>query len=445
MISSWRIGSICGIPLFLNPLWFGSLGLFAFLFSTIDWEADADWSWIAGASLALLLFGSVLLHELGHSLVAQSQGIVVNSITLFPLGGIASIAQESKTPQQAFWVAIAGPTVSFVLFLVMFVVSWFLPESLPKSVLSYLAWINLVLALFNLLPGLPLDGGQVLKAAIWQITGSRMQAVRWAARCGEGLGWLAIGLGLAGFIGFVLQFNFLWLVILGWFGVRRARSYRQSTWLQETLLALPVTAAMQHQFQTVNVDHPLAAFVAQALMVSPDPTSTPTPGRAIDPTSSKPPGSDPGAMQPNASELILRQPMPVSSTPIDSTPIYYAEAQGCYVGLVDLNQLAAIERSQWEILTVRSITQPLETLPTIADTASVATAIHQLETEGDRNLIVMTADQRMVGVIDRSSIVQAVAEALNLVVPPAVLEQIQTVGQFPADLPLQTVAEDALR
>lgn len=419
-MSSWRIGSICGIPLFLSPLWFGSLALFAFLFSTIDWEADADWSWIAGSSLALLLFGSVLLHELGHSLVAQSQGIVVNSITLFPLGGIASIAQESKTPQQAFWVAIAGPTVSFVLFLVLFLVSWFLPESLPKSVLSYLAWINLVLALFNLLPGLPLDGGQVLKAAIWQITGSRMQAVRWSARFGEILGWTAIAVGIAGFIGFVLQFNFLWLVVLGWFGVRRARSYRQATLLQETLLALQITDAMQHQFQSVHADQSLQGFVVQLLASAP--------------------GSDLPADF--SSDLSAERALASLPTP---TPIYYAESQGCYVGRVDLDQLAAIERSQWDHLTVRSITQPLETLPTILETARLAVAIHQLEVQGVTSLSVVTADQRLVGVIDRLGIVQAVADALNLEVPAAVLEQMQREGQFPADLPLQRVAEDALR
>lgn len=265
MTSGWHIGSILGIPLRLNPTWFYSLLLFAFFFST-DWQQagwEIGWAWLAGLIMALLLFASVLLHELGHSLVAQSQGIKVNAITLFPFGGIASIAQESQTPGQAFWVAIAGPAVSFTLFVLLLLLSFVLPEMLPlKIMLSHLAVINLVLALFNMIPGLPLDGGQVLKAAIWKMTGSRIQGVRWASQIGQVLSWAAIIIGLVGFLtplwtallvgitGFLspLRFSFLWLVLLGWFGIRRANAYRRVTRLQEAMLQLKAADAMQSDF-----------------------------------------------------------------------------------------------------------------------------------------------------------------------------------------------------
>jgi Zn-dependent protease len=251
MTSGWRIGTIFGIPLLLNPTWFYSLGLFAFFFSS-DWEqADLEpgWAWLAGFVMALLLFTSVLLHELGHSVVAQSQGIEVSAITLFPFGGIASISQESKTPSEAFRVAIAGPAVSFALFLLLLLLSFGLPEASPvKTMLSYLAGINLVLALFNMLPGLPLDGGQVLKAVIWKVTGSRIKGVRFAAQTGELLGWAAIGVGMAGFLS-TLRFSFLWLVLLGWFGIRRAIAYRRQTTLQKAMLQLQVADAMRTDFQ----------------------------------------------------------------------------------------------------------------------------------------------------------------------------------------------------
>ncbi len=393
MASSWRIGSICGIPLLLNPTWFGSLALFAFLFSAIDWQPESNWSWLAGLVMALLLFASVLLHELGHSLAAQSQGIRVNSIMLFPLGGIASIAQESETPGQSFRVAIAGPAVSFALFMLLFVASWLLPESLLKSVLSYLAWINLVLALFNMLPGLPLDGGQVLKAAIWKITGNRMQGVRWAAQIGELLGWSAILLGILGFFAFFLQFSFLWLVLLGWFGIRRARAYQRATRLQAAILQMRVTEAMQQEFQTVDADQILSEFAALADA---------------------------------------------------SSAVYYAESEGCYVGLVAASQLELIDRQDWDTKTVRSIVQPLDAV-SITESASLAEAIVQLETQVLPQIPVVNAAGMVIGLIDRVGIVQAIGDDLHLAVPESVLQQIKTTAQFPSDLPLLNVAKDALR
>ena len=131
-------------------------------------------AWSAGIVMALLLFASVLLHELGHSLVAQSQGIKVNSITLFLFGGIAAIEEESKLRAKLFKWRSPGPVVSIILFLLLRLASNVIPETTPFSIMvGDLARINLVVALFNLIPGLPLDGGQVLKAALWKITGDR--------------------------------------------------------------------------------------------------------------------------------------------------------------------------------------------------------------------------------------------------------------------------------
>src|SRR6478672_8497165 len=171
MQAGWRVGSLFKIPLYIDPSWLYILALFTFL-NGIDLQRGYPQEssiviWASGLLMTLLLFASVLLHELGHSLVARAQGIKVNSITLFLFGGVASIDSESKTPGQAFQVAIAGPLVSFALFLILGLGSQVLP---PKSLLAIVtervALINLVLGLFNLIPGLPLDGGQVLKAAI---------------------------------------------------------------------------------------------------------------------------------------------------------------------------------------------------------------------------------------------------------------------------------------
>jgi Zn-dependent protease len=394
MTSGWRIGSIFGIPFLLNPAWFYSLAMFTLFFGA-GLGLDGIWTWVTGFSMALLLFASVLLHELGHSLVAQSQGIQVNSITLFPFGGIASIEQESKTPIEAFWVAIAGPAVSFALFLLLVLGSLGLPESLPlRTMLVDLANINFVLALFNMMPGLPLDGGQVLKAAIWKFTGSRIKGVRYAAEAGRLLGWLAIVLGIAGFL-VTLRFSFLWLVLLGAFGVRRASGYRRMIVLQEAMLQLQVGAIMDREFAVVDVNQTLEQFAAAYLS--------------------------------------------------QATEVYYGEADGRYVGLVAVEQLRSIERSLWSSQRLASLVQSWDNLPTLAESNSLAEAIQQLEVHQMPRLPVLSAAGAVTGVVDRVMIVRALGQKLNLQVPEAILQQIQAEGQFPPSLQLQSVARDALK
>ncbi|MDY6902420.1 MAG: site-2 protease family protein, partial [Cyanobacteriota bacterium] len=253
--SNWRIGSLFGIPLFLDPLWFLILGLATLNFGVSYQELGSVQAWSIGVIMALLLFGSVILHELGHSLVAQKQGIKVNSITLFLFGGVAAIEEESKTPGQAFQVAIAGPLVSIGLFVLLRLASDAIPDSIAlHMMLGDLARINLVLALFNLIPGLPLDGGQVLKSALWKVTGNRFQAVRMAARAGQILGYAAIALGFA--VDYITGelVTGLWIALLGWFGIRNATTYLRVSQLQETLLKMVASDAMTREFRVVDAD-----------------------------------------------------------------------------------------------------------------------------------------------------------------------------------------------
>ncbi len=399
MTSGWRIGSILGIPLLLNPAWFYSLILFSFVFSPLWQRAgwETGWAWLGGLMMSLLLFASVLLHELGHSLVARSQGISVNSITLFLFGGIASIEQESKTPGQAFWVAIAGPSVSFALSSLLFLLSLGLPKTMPIAImLNQLAFINLVLALFNMIPGLPLDGGQVLKAAIWKLSGNRITGVRWAARVGQFLGWAAIFLGIAGVI-LLLRFSFLWLVLLGWFGIRRANGYLKMTKLQATMLQLQAGNAMRQDFRVVNANLTIQQFAATYLTDDP----------AVD--------------------------------------LYYAETDGCYIGWVDTEALRSVERSLWETQPLSSILRPFEPSPTVRESTSLAEVIDQLETQQLQQLPVLSSEGMVTGVIDRADVAQALANYLNLLIPQPLLQQIKAEGQFPKELQLQGIAKDALK
>ena len=175
MNGSIRVGNLFGIPFYVHPSWFIILLLVTLNFGS---SLAAQFSglgpglpWLLGAIAALLMFASVLAHELGHSFVAIAQGIQVRSITLFLFGGLASLEAESKSAAGAFWVAIAGPIVSLALFGLLTVVgvAWAIPAPLA-SIVGLLAYINLVLGLFNLIPGLPLDGGNILKALRIPIT-----------------------------------------------------------------------------------------------------------------------------------------------------------------------------------------------------------------------------------------------------------------------------------
>jgi Zn-dependent protease len=206
MNGSIRVGNLFGIPFYVNPSWFLILALVTFdLGSSLGGSFSGlggIFPLLLGLVGALLLFASVLAHELGHSFVAIQQGIEVKSITLFLFGGLASLDKDSKTPGQAFWVAIAGPAVSLMLFALFTAISVGTNISGPlAAMVGLLASINLILALFNLIPGLPLDGGNILKALVWKITGNPSKGILFASRVGQIVGldcdryWIALDLG----------------------------------------------------------------------------------------------------------------------------------------------------------------------------------------------------------------------------------------------------------
>lgn len=395
MQAKWRIGSLFGIPLFLDPSWFLILGLVTLL-NALDFSRRFELvlAWSAGLTMALLLFASVLLHELGHSLVARSQGIKVNSITLFIFGGVASIDRESKTPGQAFQVAIAGPAVSLALSGLLYGVAQVVPSNSIGQVLALdLANINLILGIFNLIPGLPLDGGQVLKAAIWKITGSRFQGVRWAAQTGKMLGGLAIAIGLY----WVLmegQVVALWLALIGGFVFRNATAYERLTTLQEALLQITASETMTHEFRVVDANQTLHSFAEDYILAD------------------------------------LQTMMP-----------YYGSANGRYRGLVAIEDLQVIERSQWETQNLERIVHPLSEIATVEEKSPLVEVILRLETEPRNHLTVLSPAGAVSGVIDRGDIVRAVAKKLNMLISEADIKRIKAEHSYPPGLQLPAIAQ----
>lgn len=233
-----RVGNLFGIPFYVNPSWFLILALVTISYggqlATLG-ELGGLTPWILGLIAALLLFASVVAHELGHSFVAMFNGIGVNSITLFLFGGLASLEKEAKTPWESFLIAIAGPVVSLVLFAVFTWVGVNLNLPTPiAAIISLLASVNLVLGIFNLIPGLPLDGGNILKSIVWQITGNSNRGIIFASRVGQIFGWTAIALGVLSLFG-VIQFGSIWTLLIGFFLLQNAGMSAQSAKIQETL------------------------------------------------------------------------------------------------------------------------------------------------------------------------------------------------------------------
>src|SRR4051794_9632456 len=195
--TSWRGGRIAGIEGRVGSSWGGVALLITYSMylraSTLYPELSGGGAVALGILATVLFFGSVLVHELAHALVSQARGIRVQDITLFLFGGATRARVESRGPRDEFLIALVGPLTSGLLaglFALAAGVSGD-PVSRPLAgTFGYLAWINLVLAVFNLIPGFPLDGGRLLRSAIWRATGSLPRATRIASAAGQGVGWL---------------------------------------------------------------------------------------------------------------------------------------------------------------------------------------------------------------------------------------------------------------
>ncbi len=267
MKSSFRLFRIAGIDIGVHYTWI-------FIFVFISWslaqgffpQAYAGWDtltyWITGIIAALMLFVSVLLHELAHSLVAKRRGIPVASITLFFFGGVSNLEEEPKKPMAEFTMAIVGPGTSLVLALVFWLL-YLIPADKTgplAAMLSYLALINLILAVFNLLPGFPLDGGRVLRSIIWGATGNLVKATNIAGRIGQLLGWALIGVGIY-FIFFVSIVSGLWMAFIGWFLSGAASASRREVTVRESLSGIRVRDFVDLNTTTISPETTVAEMV----------------------------------------------------------------------------------------------------------------------------------------------------------------------------------------
>jgi len=226
--SGTRIVRILGIPIYLHSSWFIIFALITLSLGTQFSAQYPNWSssqhWALGIITSLFFFASVLVHELGHSLVARHYKIPVASITLFIFGGLAKISRDPERPGQEFNIAIAGPITSFVLAGAFGLVYYTTPAGGMLSASSLLlSQINLVLGLFNLVPGSPLDGGRILRSIAWRITRDFTKATRIAALSGQTFAYLLMIIGIYQGMSAKNWVGGLWLVFIGWFLKSAAR------------------------------------------------------------------------------------------------------------------------------------------------------------------------------------------------------------------------------
>jgi Zn-dependent protease len=357
-----RVGSLFGIPFYVNPSWF-------LVFALVTWIYGGDLArafpglpsgmpFLLGSITALLLFGSVVAHELGHSLVARRQGIGVNSITLFLFGGLASLDKEAETPAEAFWVAIAGPLVSLMLFVVAMLVGIGTGVSGPlAAIVAVLASVNLALAVFNLIPGLPLDGGNILKAIVWKLTGNPYQGVKVAGRVGQVVGGVAIASALLPLV-LTGRFGNIWNLLIGWFVLSNAGQAAQVARVQEQLDGLTAADAVMTNSPVVSELASLREFADQRLL-------------------------DRGSW----SKFLV------------------TNAAGQLVGTIELDALRRVPTEQWSTTLVQELMQSSAALATVSADRSLLEVVKLLEEQKLPALPVIAENGMLLGLLEKVSIV----------------------------------------
>jgi Zn-dependent protease/predicted transcriptional regulator len=295
LFGGFRLGRILGINLSVDwslfiIFWLVALSLAMGLLPQWHPGWSGALSWTVALAAAVLFFASILLHEMSHALVARAFGVPVSEITLFLFGGLAQMKREVSSPKAELLIAGVGPLTSIVIGALALLWGGWLSAETSVSVdspvaliqgvgplatlLLWLGPVNLILGLFNLVPGFPLDGGRVLRAIVWWATGSLLTATRWAAGAGRAFAWLLMGIGAAMALGLQVPLfgggfiSGMWLVLIGWFLNNAAHtSYRQVE-DTNTLRNVPVSSMMNTHVLTVPLDLSVEDFVNQRLLRS---------------------------------------------------------------------------------------------------------------------------------------------------------------------------------
>lgn len=360
-----RLGRISGIVISVDYSWFIIFALFVFLLASaylpvvVPGIAPAV-SWGVSVFTTLLFFSSVLVHELSHAMVARRNGTPVSSITLFIFGGVAQMEDEPKTPKDEFKMAIAGPLASLgiaVVFLGCTFLATLVPSRIFYASFFYLFFINVVLALFNLIPAYPMDGGRVFRAAIWRWTGSLRRATLVASVTGQVFGWTLIVLGVGSiFIPALRAFASIWLALIGWFVITAARNSYQQVVLRETLSQVPIRDVMNEQVEAVPADISVDHLVT---------------------------------------EYFLRES--ASALPV--------ERHGELLGMVSVEDVRNLPREQWSSTLVSEITPPMVEEQVVHPEDDAWDATNRMS-QANRDRVLVTEGGHVEGIVTRGAILR---------------------------------------
>ncbi|MEI6427177.1 MAG: site-2 protease family protein [Pseudanabaena sp. ELA607] len=413
-----RIGSLFGIPVLLDPSWFLLIPLLTILTSLSYGQSvtkDAGLALTFGVLTALSLCVSLLFHELAHTYVARSQGVPIDSISLSVMGGFRTMEQEYKSPWAAFSVAVIGPLASVLLGVLCFfalsgvgILNLSTPKAIEAAVEAFgptrvlltltlleVGQLNLLWGIFNLLPALPLDGGQALRALVWKFTGDRQKGTIWAARSGQVMGYLLIGFGILGALrgavgGFVLM-------IIGWMTNANAVRVLQQLDIQQALTEIKAESTMTRDFRLVDGEISIRQFADNFLL------------------------------------------MEDRQAPPQAQPIYVVSTQGRDQGIVLADSLRTTERHDWDRRKVSSLAIEFDQLATVKLDSNLVEVVQCLESQQTRYLLVMSPVCSVAGIIDRGDVLRALGNRMMWRFPDSYLQQVKAGMQFPVEVPLSEI------
>jgi len=379
MRSNIKLGRISGIEIGLHYSWFIIAALIAFSLAEHFRQVNPNWdsrqTWIAALVTAALFFVSLLLHELAHSLVAQARGLKVKSITLFALGGISQLQEDATDAKTEFWVAIAGPIASLMIgfgcLLIAPRLGWqgsTKPHTAVSGILFWLGYINIALAVFNMIPGFPLDGGRVLRSIVWAITKNADRSTRIAARAGQVVAFVFIVDGIWQFFSGA-GFGGLWIAFIGWFLMDAAKTSYAEVEAVAGLRGIQVSEVMSRDCATVSRGMSLQEFV---------------------------------------NTYLLRT----------GARCFAVEDQGRLVGIITPRDVGRIPRDRWDTTTVREAMRPLQELHIVTPDSPVLDAL-RLVARYDVNQLPVVANGALQGMVSRSQLVQLLQVRSDLQFPAA--------------------------
>ena len=369
-----KLGRIFGVEIGLHYSWFIIALLITFSLAGHFQENNPGWSdglrWGVAIVTAVLFFAAIVIHELSHAIVAKLRGLPVRSITLFALGGVAQIEKEAADAKTEFWMGIIGPITSFVigvLCLAITVALGWRPPEFPQrplpAMLMWLGYINIGLAIFNMIPGFPLDGGRVLRGAIWWITGNAKRATTIAARVGQIIAFAMIIYGVMQFFRGT-GFNGLWITFIGWFLLSASReSYAQMV-ISEGLRGLRVADVMSRDFPVVDANSNVQTFAEENL------TRT---GRRF----------------------------------------WVVTLNGQPEGIITPDEISAVPRNRWPYTTVADVMRPLDTTRTVNPNTPVTEAL-EVMAQHDLNQLPVVSEKGLTGLISRAHILQLIQTRAEL-------------------------------